>query len=179
MDESTLITPRHNLGIVKSIVSPEDIRPFPKAPERKLNAIQKGRKKGRTRILTDTPEKNEAELNKKPKTITKPTIKLVKKKSIRKKLKFVTNDESSEEDCENHKIVNDDDDDIINEIEEIEEDQREEDYLLRIKIKQEDHDEVTDNEIVRKLPLPILNGGSERQISQISFSIDFSSYILG
>lgn len=42
-----------------------------------------------------------------------------------------------------------------------------------------DHDEVTDNEIVRKLPLPILNGGSERQITQISFSIDFSSYILG
>lgn len=50
----------------------------------------------------------------------------------------MTNDESSEEDCENHKIVNDDDDDIINEIEEIEEDQREEDYLLRIKIKQGD-----------------------------------------
>jgi len=43
----------------------------------------------------------------------------------------------------------------------------------------EDHDEVTDNEIVRKLPLPILNGGSERQITQISFSIDFSFYILG
>jgi len=43
----------------------------------------------------------------------------------------------------------------------------------------EDHDEITDNEIVRKLPLPTLNGASERQISQISFSIDFSSYILG
>lgn len=145
----------------------------------------------------------------------KPKIKLVKKKSIRKKLKFVTIDESSEEDCENHKITNDDDDDdMINEIEEIEKDQREEDSfinLLRTNIKQgdfilvkvkgknrclyyvaeivdvvgsnyiinyfhktssnkfidgkEDHDEVTDNEIVRKLPLRTLNGASERQIS--------------
>jgi len=189
---------------------------------------QKGRKKGRTRILTDTPEKNEVELNKKPKTLTKPKIKLGKKKSIRKKLKFVAIDESSEEDCENNKIINgddDDDDDIINEIEEMEKDQREEDYLLRTKIKQgdfilvkvrgkkrclhyvaevvdivgrkyiinyfhktssnkfidgnEDLDEITDSEIVRKLPLPTHNGASERQISQISFSIDFSSYILG
>lgn len=42
----------------------------------------------------------------------------------------------------------------------------------------EDHDEVKDNEIVKKLPLSTLNGASERQISQISFSIDFFSYIL-
>lgn len=53
----TQITPRHNLGIVKSIVSPEDTRPFPKAPERKLNVTQKGRKKGRTRILTHSRKK--------------------------------------------------------------------------------------------------------------------------
>ncbi|CAI6358618.1 unnamed protein product [Macrosiphum euphorbiae] len=137
--QPTLINPRHNIGLVNSIVSPEDIRPFPKAPERKLNATRKGRKKGRTRILTDIPEKDEVELNKKPKTLTKPKINLVKKKCIRKKLKFVTIDENSEKDCENHKIMNDDDsDDIINEVEEMEKYQREDDYLLRTKIKQGD-----------------------------------------
>jgi len=133
----TLNTPRHNPGIVKSIVSPEDIRPYPKAPERKMNVTQRGRKKGRTRILTDTPEKNVVELNKKLKTLKKPKVKLVKKKSIRKKLKFVTIDESSEEDSGNDKIniIHDDDDDnILNEIEEMEKDQTEENYLLRTEI---------------------------------------------
>lgn len=47
-------------------------------------------------------------------------------------------DESSEEDCGYYKIINDDgdDDDIINEIEEMEKDQIEEDYLLKAEIKQ-------------------------------------------
>jgi len=131
--QPTLNTPRHNPGIVKSIVSPEDIRPFPKAPERKINVTQRGRKKGRTRILTDTPEKNEVELNKKLKTLTKPKVKLVKKK-----LKFGTIDESSEEDSENDKINIIDDDKTLNEIEEMEKDQTEENYLFRTKIKQGD-----------------------------------------
>lgn len=43
----------------------------------------------------------------------------------------------------------------------------------------EDHDEITDSDIVRKLPFPTLSGASERQVSQISFPINFSSYILG
>ncbi|KAB0800104.1 hypothetical protein PPYR_07984 [Photinus pyralis] len=41
------------------ILSPEDVIPYPKAPPRKL--IKVGRKPGRTRILTDTPEKEEIE----------------------------------------------------------------------------------------------------------------------
>lgn len=36
-------------------LSLESLRPFPKAPSRKLS--QRGRKPGKTRILTDTPEK--------------------------------------------------------------------------------------------------------------------------
>jgi len=51
---------------------------FPK--HLKLNVTQKGRKKGRTRILTDTPGKNKVEIYKKQKTLTKPKFKLVKKK---------------------------------------------------------------------------------------------------
>lgn len=38
------------------LVTPESVRPFPKAPERK--EVQKGRKRGTTKILTDTPEVN-------------------------------------------------------------------------------------------------------------------------
>ena len=37
-------------------ISPEHVRPFPKACPRK--GIRRGRKPGRTRVLTDTPEKN-------------------------------------------------------------------------------------------------------------------------
>jgi hypothetical protein len=40
-------------------ISPADIRPYPKAEKRKLS--KRGRKKGRTRILTDSPEKEAIE----------------------------------------------------------------------------------------------------------------------
>ena len=47
------------------IKSPEMIRPFPKAQPRKKTS--RGRKRGKTRILTDTPEKRELEKSKKKK----------------------------------------------------------------------------------------------------------------
>lgn len=47
-----------------SFVSPESIRPFPKAPPLKENS-QRSRKKGKTRILTDTPEKKDVEATRK------------------------------------------------------------------------------------------------------------------
>ncbi|CAG9794748.1 unnamed protein product [Diatraea saccharalis] len=51
--ENAEITPRKQLI---SQVTPESIRPFSKAAPRKTN--QRGRKPGKSRILTDTPEKN-------------------------------------------------------------------------------------------------------------------------
>lgn len=44
-------------AIVK--VTPEQVRPYPKAPPRKMTGNRGGRKPGRCRILTDTPEKLE------------------------------------------------------------------------------------------------------------------------
>lgn len=43
--------------IINQHVTPETIRPFETAGPRKV--IQRGRKPGRTRVLTDTPEKDE------------------------------------------------------------------------------------------------------------------------
>lgn len=44
-------------------ISPESIRPYPKAQLAQKMAKKGGRKKGTTKILTDTPEKNEIEQN--------------------------------------------------------------------------------------------------------------------
>ena len=40
-------------------VTPEMVRPYPKSPERKKTT--RGRQPGKSRILTDTPEKTELE----------------------------------------------------------------------------------------------------------------------
>jgi len=48
----------HGSAYLKKVVSPADIRPFPKAAPRKT---ARGRKKGSTRILTDTPVKQALE----------------------------------------------------------------------------------------------------------------------
>ncbi|CAF4749163.1 unnamed protein product [Pieris macdunnoughi] len=80
-------THSHNIHVPKpstsAFVSPEVIRPHPKAGPRKGSG--KGRKKGKTRILTDTPEKlaieNEwaARKQKKEKKICKAKVKAVKR----------------------------------------------------------------------------------------------------
>ena len=54
--------------------------PYPKAPPRKVN--NKGRKPGRTRILTDTPEKIELNLSKGGKTVKCKLAGQPKKKKI-------------------------------------------------------------------------------------------------
>jgi len=47
-------------GICTPLISPKSIRAYPKAVrEQKLN--KKGRQKGESAVLTDTPEKNEIE----------------------------------------------------------------------------------------------------------------------
>lgn len=50
-------TPKHDANcLTRGYVSPSDIIPLPKAPERKIKGGK--RKKGSTRILTDTPVRN-------------------------------------------------------------------------------------------------------------------------
>ena len=75
-----------------SALSPADIRPYPKAEPRKSGLSKNGRKKGRTRILTDSPEKREIELQtnkRKQKTTRKP----------QKKKKLQIDESTDEETC--------------------------------------------------------------------------------
>ncbi|KAK9696106.1 hypothetical protein QE152_g32125 [Popillia japonica] len=77
-----LSTVHSNISAVSELVSPEQIRPFPKADARKTSK-RGGRKPGRCRILTDTPEKNEIEKQgevRKQKIIPKNKIQKVKRK---------------------------------------------------------------------------------------------------
>ncbi|XP_072022943.1 uncharacterized protein [Amphiura filiformis] len=82
LSASTSVTP----------ISPEVIRPFQKAAPRKRKG---GRKLGRTRILTDTPEKMEIEAaaNKRKKCCVKQKAKVVKK--IARPAPVVVDNESS------------------------------------------------------------------------------------
>lgn len=73
-------------------LSPADVRPFPKAEPRKLVINKKGRKKAKTRILTDTPEKEEIE-----RQSNRKTQKDFVKAKPQKKRKFLA-DESRDED---------------------------------------------------------------------------------
>ncbi|KAK9878424.1 hypothetical protein WA026_022064 [Henosepilachna vigintioctopunctata] len=76
------VTDTSNKNTSNAFVSPEVIRPYPKAGPRKN--VRTERKKGRTRILTDTPEKLaienelEARKRKKEKKITKVKAKVMK-----------------------------------------------------------------------------------------------------
>ena len=58
-------------------VTPEMLRPFPKAMPRKN--LTRGKAKGQSRILTDTPEKDAIASLKKSKGVKSPTIKNIKK----------------------------------------------------------------------------------------------------
>ncbi|XP_054286972.1 uncharacterized protein LOC129002892 [Macrosteles quadrilineatus] len=53
------IPKRLPLETLKTAVSPEQVRPFPRSERKK--SINKGRKKGKSCVLTDTPEKNRIE----------------------------------------------------------------------------------------------------------------------
>lgn len=66
----------------QSLVTPEILRPFPKAPERKKSG---GRPKGKSRILTDTPEKEELEQKRNLKGIKTVKRQLVNKVKVTKK----------------------------------------------------------------------------------------------
>lgn len=74
------------------IITPEQIKPYPKAGARKRTSNQ-GRKPGRTRILTDTPEKavvEEAALKK------AKTVRMLMPKTVKKRIPPI-NDSSSDD----------------------------------------------------------------------------------
>ncbi|KAI4464160.1 hypothetical protein MML48_3g00014046 [Holotrichia oblita] len=60
-----------------TVVSPEVVRPHPKAEPRK--STNKGRAKGKSRILTDTPEKQAIEADKNKSKKKPPAIKTTSK----------------------------------------------------------------------------------------------------
>jgi hypothetical protein len=82
----------------KKRVSPEEVRPYPKAPERSEG--QKKRKTGRTTILTDTPEKDAIMQQKCKKVAKKPEKRqqAVKKRGRPKKIHVVDHDENDDPD---------------------------------------------------------------------------------
>lgn len=106
-------------------VSPEMIRPHPKAPPRKIS--NSGRPKGKSRILTDTPEKNAIEdlaRKKEAKRLKKPKI-----KAVQRKLAF--QQDSSDSGAENEFEIESTDSecDLFSELRELDEDAHETDCI--------------------------------------------------
>ncbi len=80
--------------------TPEDVRPFTKAPPRKTN--QRGKKRGRSMILTDTPVKNalEAEAAKRKTKVKGPTSrKVARTLAPKKQVKAAKRPKATEEDA--------------------------------------------------------------------------------
>lgn len=96
---SSHITPSKSLESRMStskLVTPEEVQPYPTASPRK----QRKRRIGTTRILTDTPEKEELRRKKEAKnkkTKKQQKIKLDSKKIVAKALKFDSTDEEDED----------------------------------------------------------------------------------
>lgn len=63
-------------GSDKRVLTPEKVRPYPKAQLRKKS--EQGRKKGRTCALTDTPEKDRVEEEMKKRKFLEERIKMLK-----------------------------------------------------------------------------------------------------
>ena len=78
-DSSTSTKPEEVLVQMPKTFTPEHVRPFPKAPSRQQT--NKGRKKRKSSILTDTPEKNALQ-----EEVKKSTNKSRKGKKVRTKL---------------------------------------------------------------------------------------------
>jgi transposase-like protein len=110
-------TSRETPEIVNQIVTPEMIRPFPKAASRKKTS--RGRQPGKTRILTDTPEKKEIEEQKKMKNKRHSTLpkqlyhdRKKKKSNPKKRNKVKTVDTSSSEDDQITFLSDEEEDDM-------------------------------------------------------------------
>lgn len=85
-------TPDHvNVLRPKDFISPENIQPYPKAEARKQLGKKRGKSCGRTKIATDTPEKEELRMKKEKKESKKQTkrAKANMKKETNKKVRHV------------------------------------------------------------------------------------------
>lgn len=91
--------------------SVEKIRPYPKAPDRKLN--KKGRKRGATKILTSTPEIEVIKDAYNSKLEKSRSSEAKRRKTVKQ---LVINDSSSESDNVIEYIDSDDPEDFINEL---------------------------------------------------------------
>jgi hypothetical protein len=77
MTSTSNSTPKHDANcLTRGYVSPSDITPLPKAPERKIKGGK--RKKGSTRILTDTPVRNAIAVADELKRLKKSRLKKMK-----------------------------------------------------------------------------------------------------
>lgn len=203
-------------------VSPHIIRPFPKAPERKVKG---GRKRGKSMIMTDTPEKKAIEFEKSKKNKNKPTRPTPVCKKVKRVLTYSSSDNESDED----EIMSDSEEDSLAMLREdvnlresesaaersfleertikegsfvlvrlvgkkstvfyiaevtavVNDSDYQVKYLKRVgntqKFIRENEDiyDILARDVEMILPLPTSVGGSERQVSQLSFSIDFSFY---
>lgn len=109
IDKDYISTSPSRQRSIDSFVSLEQISPFPKAAPRKSNMNNRGRRKGKCMIATDTPEKEALEAAKKAR-MTKTSKKTVKKKVLQeKKLKKKTIPQvtSSDESTDQHISSND------------------------------------------------------------------------
>jgi len=86
---------------VGNIFSPKDILPFPKAPPRSSNLAIRGRKRAKSRILTETPEKAkiEEEFRQREEKKSKKSVEKQKKKVevVKKKVLMSSSDEDSDQ----------------------------------------------------------------------------------
>lgn len=208
-------------------VTPERIRPFPKAAARKKSTRE--RLPGRSRVLTDTPEKKQLEERKGKKMRKSIThskrLFPAKKRKMNKNKKGVFNETSTSEDEEMRFMCSDAEDfdvnDLIEEhkqkIKEIQENLElettigESDYVLlkvmgkrkicyyvgqivkkqgifyEVKylvktgrntfvLKNDTVYEIDEDDIICKLPSPIIAGNSERQKNMLTFPVNFSAY---
>ncbi|KAJ8926563.1 hypothetical protein NQ314_021056 [Rhamnusium bicolor] len=78
------LTSQNRVSIISNIILPHEIRPIPKAPPRKGTA-SRGRKNGKARILTDTPEINEIQKDTEKAMQRKRKLELKKNKKSCKK----------------------------------------------------------------------------------------------
>lgn len=218
-----------------TIVSPEVIRPYPKAMPRKQT--RKGRAKGKSCILTDTPEKARIEqekiakdlkkmekelkkMKKQEQALKKPATKLSDNKKVKKVLFFRPNDPSSsdsdedfdEDLCQNESDMSEDFVDLedpdhtkievgsfvlirmlgkksskhfvaevfgkdcgVYEVKYLKKDLDSQKFTFVDPIRYE----VDEEDVVWKLPQPLMSGGSERQIQKLTFGVDLSSFNVG
>ena len=104
-------TPCDNNSSQSLYVSPTDLHPLPQAGPRKIT--NRNRKKGSTKILTDTPERDIIAQSKKSKKSRKPPApKKIRKSLFTKKQKLPTHSDTSESDSDTNSISFDDLSDI-------------------------------------------------------------------